>query len=101
MADFSRTSIIDTANISIDRSASEINTNKMSYWRQMLKSYEKRNASLERRRSVLVERVRFMECTLPSLLMSVAASTACGKRGVHDEQAKSPENVSKSTVQKA
>lgn len=103
MADFSRTSIIDTANISIDRSASKINTNKTSYWKQMLKSYEKRNASLERRRSVLVDKVRFMECTLPSLLMSVAASTVCGKQGIHsrDEQTKSPENVSKSTVQKA
>jgi len=80
MADFSRTSIVSTVNTSVDRSASEISTDKMSYWKQMLKSYEKRNASLERRRSVLVERVRFMECTLPSLLMGVAASTAYGKR---------------------
>lgn len=99
MADFSRTSIAETANT--DRSAHEINPNGTSYWRQMLKSYEKRNASLERRRSALVERVRFMECTLPSLLMSVATSTACAKRGVHEKQAKSPENVSKSTAQKA
>jgi len=88
MADFSRTSTVSAVNTSIDRSASEISTNKMSYWKQMLKSYEKRNASLERRRSVLVERVRFMECTLPSLLMGVAASTAYGKRNAPDKQVK-------------
>lgn len=97
MADFSRTS---AAVANIDRSASEINTNKTSYWRQMLKSYEKRNASLERKRNVLVERVRFMECTLPSLLMGVAASAAYGKRGVPDKQTKIPENVFKSSDQK-
>lgn len=98
MADFSRTSTADAANSSTDRPASDIS--KTSYWRQMLKSYEKRNASLERRRSALVERVRFMECTLPSLLMSVATSTTCGKRGVQDKQAKNPENMSRS-AQKA
>ncbi|KAK2584153.1 hypothetical protein KPH14_006584 [Odynerus spinipes] len=43
-----------------------------SYWKCMMKSYEKRNASLERRRAALVERVHFMECALPSLLMSAA-----------------------------
>ena len=96
MADFSRTSAAVT-NTNIDRTASEINTSKSNYWRQMLKSYEKRNASLERKRNVLVERVRFMECTLPSLLMGVAASTAYSKRGVPDKQAKIPENTSKSS----
>jgi len=100
MADCSRTSTVSAVNTSIDRSASEISTNKMSYWKQMLKSYEKRNASLERRRSVLVERVRFMECTLPSLLMSVAASTAYDKRDVPDKQVKIPENTSKSSAQR-
>lgn len=100
MTDFSRTSIATGANTSIDRSASEINTNKTSYWRQMLKNYEKRNASLERKRNELVEKVRFMECTLPSLLMGVAASTAYGKREVPDKQTKISDNTSKSTTQK-
>ena len=96
MADFSRTSAA-VANTNIDRTASEVNTSKRNYWRQMLKSYEKRNASLERKRNVLVERVRFIECTLPSLLMGVAASTTYGKREVPDKQAKISENTSKSS----
>ncbi|KYN20898.1 hypothetical protein ALC57_06805 [Trachymyrmex cornetzi] len=97
MADFSRTSAA-VANTNINRTASEINTSKRNYWRQMLKSYEKRNASLERKRNVLVERVCFMECTLPSLMMGIASSTAYGK-GV-PEQAKIPENTSKSSNQR-
>ncbi|KAL6260234.1 hypothetical protein P5V15_007767 [Pogonomyrmex californicus] len=95
MADFSRTSI--ATNINADSSADKTDVNEVSYWKQMLKAYERRNASLERRHSVLAERVRFMECTLPSLLMGAAASAAYGKRGAHDKQAKAPENTSKST----
>lgn len=45
-----------------------------SYWRRVVKRYEKRNASLERVRDALVERVHFMECALPSLLMGAAVA---------------------------
>lgn len=48
---------------------------KESYWKTVLGHYEERNASLERRQAALVERVRFMECALPSLLMG--AVTKC------------------------
>lgn len=60
-------------------------TDRASYWKQMLKSYKKRNASLERRRSALEEKVRFMEYTLPSMLMGAAATVAYDdKREVSD-----------------
>ncbi|KAL0133784.1 hypothetical protein PUN28_001034 [Cardiocondyla obscurior] len=95
MAEFPRTA---TANP--DVSASKINTDKISYWRKMLKSYERRNASLEKRHSALVERVRFMECTLPSLLMGLAASTTCSEREGRDKRRESPEITSKSAAQR-
>ena len=50
---------------------------KESYWKTILGHYEKRNASLERRQAALMERVRFMECTLPSLLMGAVVGTKC------------------------
>lgn len=101
MADFSKRLVAATISTDVNRSVNEINkSNKMSYWKQMLKSYEKRTASLEKRRSALVERIRFMECTLPSLLVSAAASAAYGKRKILDEQSRILENMSKSTVQK-
>ena len=50
---------------------------KDSYWKTVLSHYEKRNASLERRQAALKERVRFMECTLPSLLMGAVVGTNC------------------------
>lgn len=92
MTDLAETPAVATA------SANKAATDKESYWKQMLKNYEKRNASLERRRSALVERVRYMECTLPSLLVSAAAYT--NKRGILDEHQKKPENSSKSTARK-
>jgi len=100
MTDLAKTPVAATTNTNVDRSASKTTkADKESYWKQMLKNYEKRNASLERRRSALVERVRYMECTLPSLLVSAAASAAYTKRGILDEHQKIPEN-SNSTARK-
>lgn len=99
MADFSKRPGAATINIDVNKSANEINkSNKMSYWKQMLKSYEKRNASLERKRNALVERIHFMECT--SLLVDAAASAAYGKRKIFNEQSRILENTSKTTAQK-
>jgi hypothetical protein len=69
----------------IDGALSETDSSNASYWKRMLRNYERRNASLEKRRSALVERVRFMECTLPSLLVGAAASAAYGKQHTHDK----------------
>ncbi|XP_015597118.1 uncharacterized protein LOC107268644 [Cephus cinctus] len=63
-----------------------------SYWKHVLNHYEERNALLERKQAALVERLRFMECTLPSLLMgavvnmkstpdSLKAQTTIGRSG--------------------
>lgn len=101
MTDFSQKLVAATIKNDVNISANKINkSNKMSYWKQMLKNYEKRNASLERKRSALVERIRFMECTLPSLLVGAAASAAYSKRKIFDEQSRILENMSKSTAQK-
>lgn len=85
MTDFSQKLVTATITNNVNISANEINkSNKMSYWKQMLKSYEKKNALLKRKRSALVERIRFMECTLPSLLVGAAASVAYSKRKIFD-----------------
>lgn len=98
MADFSKRLVTATINTDVNKSANQINKyNKMSYWKQMVKSYEKRTASLKKKRSALIERIRFMECTLPSLLVSAAAY---GKRKILDEQSKILENTFKSTASK-
>lgn len=83
----------------MDKLVDESSTNKLSYWKRMLKSYEERNASLERRRDALVERVRFMECTLPSLLVGFSTSNAYGKRRISDGCSRVPENPLKSAEQ--
>lgn len=91
MTDFSQKQVVATIKSDVNISANKINkSNKMSYWKQMLKSYEKRNASLERKRSALVERIRFIECTLPSLLVGAAASAVYSKRKIFDEQSRNP-----------
>lgn len=77
----------------VDDTVDKIDTDKASYWKQMLRNYKKRNASLERRRSALEERVRFMEYTLPSLLVGAAASAT------YDGKAEIPENALKSVAQ--
>lgn len=98
MTDFSQKLVTATITNDLNISANKINkSNKISYWKQMLKNYEKRNASLERKRSALVERIRFMECTLPSLLVGAAAYS---KRKIFDGQPKIVENTSKSTARK-
>lgn len=73
--------------------ATDVNdTDKASYWKQVLKNYKRRNASLERRRNALEERLRFIECILPSLLLSEAASTTYdGKRETSNESSNIPE----------
>lgn len=84
------------ANDSVDK----ITNDKISYWKQMLKNYKKRNASLERRRSALEERVRFMEYTLPSLLVGATASSIYdGKPEISNESSNIPENTLKSVAQ--
>lgn len=50
---------------------------KGSCWKTILSHYEKRNASLERRQAALMERVRFMECALPTLLMQAVVANKC------------------------
>lgn len=50
---------------------------KESCWKTILSHYEKRNASLERRQAALMERVRFMECALPTLLMQAVVANKC------------------------
>lgn len=85
MADLSKKAAPSTATGATARTDRSVDDGA-SYWKRMLKSYEKRNASLERRRNALVERVRFMECTLPSLLVGAAATAAYGKRGAPDER---------------
>ncbi|KAI4480580.1 hypothetical protein M0804_010133 [Polistes exclamans] len=58
--------------VEAETKSDENRKNNASYWKRMMRGYEKRNASLERRHAALVERVHFMECALPSLLMSAA-----------------------------
>lgn len=70
----------------VNAPASKDDNGKASYWKRMLKNYERRNASLERRRTALVERVRFMECTLPSLLVGAAASAAYRGQAVEEHR---------------
>ncbi|KAI4501184.1 hypothetical protein M0802_003557 [Mischocyttarus mexicanus] len=68
-----------------EKKCDENRKNNASYWKRMMRSYEKRNASLERRHAALVERVHFMECALPSLLMSAAVvSTNRSSEQSHD-----------------
>lgn len=59
-----------------DKSKKEGNK-KESCWKTILSHYEKRNASLERRQAALIERVRFMECALPTLLMQSVVANKC------------------------
>lgn len=47
---------------------------KPSYWAQIVSRYEERNASLEQRQTELSERIRLMECAVPSLLMGAMVS---------------------------
>jgi len=79
----------------VDGALSKTDSSNASYWRRILKNYEMRNASLEKRRSALVERIRFMECTLPSLLVGAAASAAYGKQCTLD---KGPRRKTKDTA---
>ncbi|KAL2727220.1 hypothetical protein V1478_007498 [Vespula squamosa] len=62
----------DTKTLKAEDKCDERRKDNVSYWKRMMRGYEKRNASLERRRAALIERVHFMECALPSLLMSAA-----------------------------
>lgn len=45
---------------------------KNSYWKRLLQRYEKRNAELEKRQAALSERIKFMECALPTLFIDSA-----------------------------
>lgn len=62
----------DSKTLKAEDKCDEHRKDNVSYWKRMMRGYEKRNASLERRRAALIERVHFMECALPSLLMSAA-----------------------------
>ncbi|KAL2727546.1 hypothetical protein V1477_016822 [Vespula maculifrons] len=62
----------DSKTLKAEDKCDEGRKDNVSYWKRMMRGYEKRNASLERRRAALIERVHFMECALPSLLMSAA-----------------------------
>ncbi|XP_047351814.1 uncharacterized protein LOC124949941 isoform X1 [Vespa velutina] len=62
----------DSKTFKTENKCDESRKDNSSYWKRMMRGYEKRNASLERRRAALIERVHFMECALPSLLMSAA-----------------------------
>ncbi|EZA51626.1 hypothetical protein X777_08810, partial [Ooceraea biroi] len=100
-ADYAEVPMASATTTNIDSPPSETDNSHASYWRKMLKSYEKRNASLERRRSALVERVRFMECTLPSLLVGAAASAACGRQeAVEGHRRKTSEDTAKLAARK-
>ena len=52
---------------------------RSSYFEQLLSKYEKRNATLEARQAALAERVKFMECALPSLLMGAVINSSAQK----------------------
>lgn len=60
--------------LTIDKRKNEQN-GRSNYWKKVVSHYEKRNASLERKQAALVERVRFMECALPSLVMGAVVNT--------------------------
>lgn len=49
---------------------------RSSYWEHLLSQYEKRNATLEKQQAALAERVKFMECALPSLLMGAVINSS-------------------------
>lgn len=101
MADLSKKAVAAATDaVNINNTVDKVDADKASYWQQMLKTYKKRNASLERRRSALEERVRFMEYTLPSLLVGAAASaTYNGKQETSNEPSNIPESALKSVAQ--
>lgn len=59
----------------MDSSSTEKSAN---HWRDIVNKYEKRNAALEARQTEIGERIRAMECALPSMLMSAVVSMQKG-----------------------
>ncbi|XP_046750122.1 uncharacterized protein LOC124413527 [Diprion similis] len=71
-----RTSDLGTADLGSGNVSNEKGTN--SHWKDIVNKYERRNASLERRQAQLSERLRAMECALPSMLMNAMVSMHYG-----------------------